>query len=432
MIVTDSIKYIGVNDKTIDLFEGQYAVPNGMCYNSYYIEDLKTAVLDTAAEEFTNEWLSNIEEASKGKAPDYLIVQHMEPDHSASIKAFVEKYPKTEIVSSTKAFRMMKNFFGEDISINEHPVKEGDELSLGEHVLTFVAAPMVHWPEVIMTYDKKDKALFTADAFGTFGALDSENQDWVSEARRYYIGIVGKYGIQVQKVLAKTATLDVEILCPLHGPVHTDRIPKLLELYNLWSSYIPETEGCMVAYTSVYGHTKDAAILMAEELKKAGAKKVVTFDLARSDMSEAVAAAFQYSHIVLATTTYNGEIFPFMREFIDHLTERGFKNRKIGFIENGSWGPRAAKVMREKLEGSKNLQFFEPVVTIKSAMTEKNREDIKILADRMLNGEPESKEKENKKGFICGVCGWIYEGETLPKDITCPICKAGYDAFKPL
>ena len=432
MEITDTIKYIGVNDKNIDLFEGQYKVPDGMCYNSYFIQDEKTAVFDTAAEDFTDEWLGNIEKVSNGKSPDYLIIQHMEPDHSANIKAFVEKYPETEIVSSTKAFRMMKNFFGDDIKINEHPVKEGDELSLGEHVLTFIAAPMVHWPEVIMTYEKKEKVLFTADAFGTFGALGTEKEDWIPEARRYYIGIVGKYGIQVQKVLAKAATLDIKTICPLHGPVHTDRIPKFLELYNLWSSYIPETEGCMVAYTSVYGHTKKAALLMAEELKAAGCENVVTFDLARTDMSEAVATAFQYSHIVLATTTYNGEIFPFMREFIDHLTERGFKNRRIGFIENGSWGPRAEKVMKKKLEGSKNLQYFEPVVTIKSAMNEKNREEIKLLAENLVNGEPDSDEEEKKKGFICGVCGWIYEGETLPKDIKCPVCKAGYDAFKPL
>lgn len=399
MTIKDEIKYIGVNDKTIDLFEDQYVVPSGMSYNSYVILDEKTAVFDTVAEGFTEEWLGNLERVMGEKTPDYLIIQHMEPDHSASLKAFVDKYPKTEIVSSQKSFVMMKNFFGEafgeEIVLEEHPINDGDELNLGEHVLSFIAAPMVHWPEVMMTYDKKDKVLFTADAFGSFGALDADFEDWIPEVRRYYIGIVGKYGMQVQKVLEKVAPLAVDVICSLHGPViHSDRIPKMLELYNIWSSYTPETEGCMVAYTSVYGHTKKAALLMAEELKAAGCENVEVFDLARSDMSEAVANAFRYSHLVLATTTYNGDIFPFMREFIEHLTERGFKNRKLGFIENGSWGPRAEKVMKCMLDCSKDLQYFEPVVTIKSAMTDKNREDIRLLADRMVNGEPESPEKE--------------------------------------
>ncbi|MDO5124057.1 MAG: flavin reductase [Eubacteriales bacterium] len=379
MNITNDIKYIGVNDHKIDLFEGQYDVPNGMAYNSYAIIDEKIAVMDTVDANFTHEWLDNIANALEGRKPDYLIVQHMEPDHSANIANFMKAYPGATVVASAKAFTMMKNFFGTDFADNRIVVGEGDTLSLGTHTLTFVTAPMVHWPEVIVTYDSKDKVLFSADGFGKFGALDAE-EDWACEARRYYIGIVGKYGAQVQNLLKKAANLDIEKICPLHGPILTENLGYYLNLYNIWSSYEPEEEGIMIAYTSVYGNTKKAVNLLAEKLKQNGCPKVVVNDLARCDMAEAVEDAFRYSKLVLATTTYNSEIFPFMREFIDHLTERNYQNRTVAFIENGSWAPMATKVMKSLLEKSKNLTYAENTVKIISALNEESTEQIENLA----------------------------------------------------
>lgn len=382
MYISDSIKYIGVNDHNIDLFEGQYDVPNGMAYNSYAIIDEKIAIMDTVDQNFTHEWLDNISLALGDRKPDYLIVQHMEPDHSANIFNFNKTYPEAKIVASAKAFTMMQNFFGTDFKDNQVVVAEGDTLTLGKHTLTFVTAPMVHWPEVIVTYDSFDKVLFSADGFGKFGALDIE-EDWDCEARRYYIGIVGKYGVQVQNLLKKAATLDIKTICPLHGPVLSENLGHYIDRYNTWSSYQPEEEGIMIAYTSVYGNTKKAVLKLAETLKEKGCPKVVVNDLARCDMAEAVEDAFRYSKLVLATTTYNAEIFPFMREFINHLTERGFKNRTVGFIENGSWAPLAAKVMKGMLEGCKNLTFVEPTVTIMSALSEKSGEQLDALANEL-------------------------------------------------
>ena len=380
MKVTNDIKYVGVNDHKIDLFEGQYVVPNGMAYNSYVILDEKIAVMDTVDRNFKFEWLNNLEEALGGRKPDYLIVQHMEPDHSANIRNFMESYPDATIVSSAKAFTMMQNFFGTDFADKRIVVKEGDTLELGKHTLAFVAAPMVHWPEVIMTYDTTDKVLFSADGFGKFGALDVE-EDWACEARRYYIGIVGKYGAQVQNVLKKAANLDIQIICPLHGPVLSENLGYYLDLYNTWSSYGVETEGIMIAYTSVYGNTKQAVELLADKLRANGCPKVVVNDLAREDMAECVEDAFRYGRIVLATTTYNAEIFPFMREFINHLTERNFQNKKIALIENGSWAPLAAKTMKKMLEGCKNIEFVEPTVKIMSALNDESRAQIDKLAE---------------------------------------------------
>ena len=379
MKVTNDIAYIGVNDHKIDLFEGQYDVPNGMAYNSYAIIDKKIAIMDTVDRNFKFEWLNNLEEALGERKPDYLVVQHMEPDHSANILNFMTSYPDAIIVSSAKAFTMMKNFFGTEFEDRRIVVKEGDTLELGEHTLAFVAAPMVHWPEVIMTYDTKDKVLFSADGFGKFGALDVD-EDWACEARRYYIGIVGKYGAQVQNVLKKAAKLDIQTICPLHGPILKENLGYYLDLYNTWSSYGVETEGIMIAYTSVYGHTKAAVELLAEKLKAKGCPKVVVNDLAREDMAECVEDAFRYGRIVLATTTYNADIFPFMREFIEHLTERNFQNKQIAFIENGSWAPLAAKTMKKMLEGCKNLEFIEPTVKIMSALNDESRGQIDKLA----------------------------------------------------
>ncbi len=382
MIISDTIKYIGVNDHEVDLFEGQYIVPNGMAYNSYVIMDEKIAVMDTVDARFTHAWLDNLQNVLGGKSPDYLVVQHMEPDHSANIHNFVKNYPNAKIVSSVKAFAMMKNFFGTDFAEKQIVVGEGDTLSLGERTLTFVTAPMVHWPEVIVTYDSKDKVLFSADGFGKFGALDV-TEEWACEARRYYIGIVGKYGAQVQALLKKAATLDIEKICPLHGPVLTENLGYYLDLYNTWSSYQPETEGIVIAYTSVYGNTKKAVLQLAEKLKENGCPKVVVNDLARCDMAEAVEDAFRYSKLVLATTTYNADIFPFMREFIDHLTERNFQNRTVAFIENGSWAPLAAKVMKEMLSKSKNLTFAENTVKILSALNEESSATLDALAKEL-------------------------------------------------
>lgn len=382
MNITNDIKYIGVNDRKIDLFEGQYIVPNGMCYNSYAIIDEKIAIMDSVDANFKDEWLNNIESALEGRTPDYLIVQHMEPDHSANIMTFAEKYPNAQIVSSKQSFVMMKNFFGTDFADRQVIVGENSILELGKHTLTFVTAPMVHWPEVIVTYDSYDKVLFSADGFGKFGAYDTD-EDWACEARRYYIGIVGKFGVQVQNLLKKASMLDIEIICPLHGPVLTGNLGYYIDLYNTWSSYTPEEEGVMIAYTSVYGNTKKAVMLLEEKLKKNGAKKVVVNDLARSDMAECVEDAFRYSKIVFATTTYNGEIFPFMREFINHLTERNFMNRKVAFIENGTWAPMATKVMKGMLEKCKNLEFAETDVKIMSSLNETTISQIEQLAKEL-------------------------------------------------
>lgn len=382
MTITNDIKYIGVNDHNIDLFEGQYIVPNGMAYNSYAIIDEKIAIMDTVDGNFTDEWLSNLKEALGTRKPDYLIVQHMEPDHSANIMNFVVEYPEAKIVASAKAFVMMKNFFGTDFSDKQIVVGDGDTLSLGKHNLTFVTAPMVHWPEVIVTYDSTDKVLFSADGFGKFGALDVE-EDWACEARRYYIGIVGKYGMPVQTLLKKATNLDIDTICPLHGPILNDNLEYYINLYNIWSSYQPEEEGVMIAYTSVYGNTKKAVEELAKKLEANGCPKVVVNDLARCDMAEAVEDAFRYSKLVLATTTYNGDIFPFMREFINHLTERNYSNRTVGFIENGSWAPTATKVMMGMLEKSKNLTYMTTNVKLMSALSEDSLKQIEELSKEL-------------------------------------------------
>ena len=382
MKITNDIKYIGVNDHNIDLFEGQYIVPNGMAYNSYAIIDKKIAIMDTVDAAFTHEWMDNIQNTLGARKPDYLVVQHMEPDHSANIANFLEAYPNAIVVSSAKAFNMMKNFFGTDYADRRIVVGEGDVLDLGEHKLTFVTAPMVHWPEVIVTYDSTDKILFSADGFGKFGALDIE-EEWACEARRYYIGIVGKYGTQVQALLKKAAGLDIQIICPLHGPVLSENLGYYINLYNTWSSYQPEEEGIVIAYTSVYGNTKKAVMALAEKLRAKGCPKVVVNDLARCDMAEAVEDAFRYSKIVLATTTYNADIFPFMRTFIDHLTERNFSNREVAFIENGSWAPMATKTMKGMLEKCKNLTYAENTVKILSALNEESAAQLEALSDEL-------------------------------------------------
>ncbi len=382
MNITNDIKYIGVNDHQVDLFEGQYIVPNGMAYNSYAIIDEKIAVMDSVDANFKDEWLSKLEAVLDGRQPDYLVVQHMEPDHSANVLSFAEKYPEATIVSSAKAFVMMKNFFGTDFSDRRIVVGENDTLSLGKHNLTFVTAPMVHWPEVIVTYDSTDKVLFSADGFGKFGALDVD-EDWACEARRYYIGIVGKYGAQVQALLKKAAGLDIEIICPLHGPVLTENLGYYINLYDIWSGYKTETEGVLISYTSVYGNTKKAVEYLAEKLKEKGCPKIVVNDLARCDMAEAVEDAFRYGKHVFATTTYNADIFPFMKEFINHLTERNFQNKTLAFIENGTWAPMATKVMKTMLEKSKNITLCENEVKILSALTEENKAQLDALADEL-------------------------------------------------
>ncbi len=382
MKITNDIIYVGVNDREIDLFEGQYVVPEGMAYNSYAIIDEKIAITDTVDAAFADEWLGNVRNALGKRKPDYLIIHHMEPDHSANIVKFMDEYPEATIVSSAKAFSMMKNFFGTEFEERRIVVGGNDTLSLGAHELTFVTAPMVHWPEVIVSYDSKDKVLFSADGFGKFGALDAD-EDWACEARRYYFGIVGKYGAQVQLLLKKASALDIQIICPLHGPILTENLGYYLDLYNTWSSYGVESEGIVIAYTSVYGNTKNAVEKLAEMLKAKGCPKVAVTDLARDDMAEAVEDAFRYGKIVLATTTYNGEIFPFMREFINHLTERNFQNKTVAFIENGSWAPLAAKVMREMLEKSKNITFAENTVKIMSALNSESTAQLEALAEEL-------------------------------------------------
>ena len=381
MTITNDIRYIGVNDHQVDLFEGQYVVPNGMSYNSYAIVDEKIAVMDTVDQNFTKEWLANLEDVLQGRKPDYLVVHHMEPDHSANIDVFLNTYPEAVVVSSAKAFAMMKNFFGTDYTDRRIVVGEGDTLSLGKHTLTFVTAPMVHWPEVIVSYDSYDKVLFSADGFGKFGALDVE-EEWACEARRYYIGIVGKYGAQVQALLKKAAGLDIQIIAPLHGPVLKENLGYYINLYDIWSSYRVEDEGVVVAYTSIYGNTKKAVELLVEKLEAKGVK-VALHDLARTDMAEAVEDAFRYSKLVLATTTYNGDIFPFMKEYIHHLTERTYRNRTVALMENGSWAPVAAKVMAKMLEGSKDLTFTNTTVKIFSALSEESRAQIEALAEEL-------------------------------------------------
>lgn len=383
MFITNDIKYVGVNDHEIDLFEGQFTVPNGMAYNSYVITDEKTAVMDTVDARFTAEWLGNIESVLGGRKPDYLVVQHMEPDHSANIVNFLTAYPEATVIANSKTLTMMKNFFDYDFDGKVQLVEDGSSISLGRHELTFVFAPMVHWPEVMFTYDKADKVLFTADGFGKFGALDVD-EEWDCEARRYYFGIVGKYGAQVQSVLKKAAALDINIICPLHGPVLSEDLGHYIEKYDIWSSYKPESEGVMIAYTSVYGHTKKAAERLADMLRAKDCPKVVVTDLAREDIAEAIEDAFRYGKLVLATTTYNSDIFPFMKHFIDSLTERGYRNRAIGLIENGSWAPVAAKVMRDKFASSKNITILETTVRIKSALNAESEAQLAQLADELL------------------------------------------------
>ena len=399
MTITNDIKYVGVNDHDIDMFEGQYAVPNGMAYNSYVILDEKIAVLDTVEARFTHEWLDNLQNTISGKAPDYLIIHHMEPDHSANIANFMNLYKNTKIVGNAKTFAMMEQFFGTDYEDRQIVVNEGDTLSLGKHELTFLNAPMVHWPEVIVTYDAYDKTLFSADGFGKFGALDVED-DWADEARRYYIGIVGKYGKQVQSLLKKAAGLDIQRICPLHGPVLSENLERYLNLYHTWSSYGIESEGIVIAYTSVYGNTKKAVDLLTEKLRTKGCPKVTVYDLARCDMSKAVADAFRYSKLILATTTYNADIFPFMKEFIDHLTERNFQKRKIALVENGSWAPLAAKIMKKMLEGCTDLAFTNTTVSIKSALNETSSEQLESLAEELCKDYLAQKDETANKNDL--------------------------------
>jgi len=385
MNITKDIIYVGVDDTQIDLFEGQYMVPNGMAYNSYVIKDEKIAVMDSVEAHFGEEWLANIEKATEGKAPDYIIVQHMEPDHSGNIATFMDKYPGAQIVASQKAFAMMKNFYGNEYEDRRIIAAEKSTLELGAHTLTFLTAPMVHWPEVIVTYDNKNKVLFSADAFGKFGANSIEDEEgWACEARRYYFGIVGKYGAMAQALLKKAATLDIQTICPLHGPVLNENLGYYLDLYNTWSSYGTESEGIVINYTSVYGNTKKAVELLEKKLLQLGCPKVAVNDLARCDMPEAMEDTFRYGKCVLATTTYDGSIFPFMKTFIDHLTERGIQNKTFGFIENGTWAPMAAKVMKGMLEGCKNLNFAETTVTIKSGLSEANLQQIDALAAELM------------------------------------------------
>ena len=382
MDVTNDIRYIGVNDHDIDLFEGQYIVPEGMAYNSYVIIDEKIAVMDTVSADFGEEWLANLENVLAGRKPDYLIIHHMEPDHSANIDKFISAYPEAAVVGNAKTFEMIDQFFGSGLCKNKLAVKNGDTLSLGKHELTFLFAPMVHWPEVMMSYDGADKALFSADAFGKFGALDCQDKEWDCEARRYYMGIVAKYGMQVQAVLKKAAALDIKMICPLHGPVLTGNLSHYMSLYDIWSSYGVESEGVCIAYTSVYGNTKWAAELLAKKLEERGCRAAIS-DLARCDMAEAVEDAFRYGKLVLATTTYNADIFPFMKQFIDHLTERNYQNRTVGFIENGTWAPAAAKIMKAMFEKSRNISYIDTTVTLRSAMTGENAEAIDRMAEEL-------------------------------------------------
>lgn len=427
--IKEDIFYIGVNDHQLDLFEGQYVVPNGMAYNSYIIKDDLIAIFDTVEKNFNDEWFKNLKEVLGEEKPTYLIVQHMEPDHSGNLVEFLKTYPDTFVVASAQAFKMMSQFFDFEIK-RKIVVTEGDSLNLGKHILKFIVTPMVHWPEVMVAYDETSKTLFSADAFGKFGALDHE-EDWACEARRYYFGIVGKYGVQVQNLLKKVGNFDLETICPLHGPMLTENLNYYLNLYDIWSSYQSETDGVAIFYTSVYGHTKEAAELLASTLKDNGCPKVVCCDLAREDMAEAVEDAFRYPRIVFATTTYNMSIFPFMKTFLDHLVEHNFQNKTVGLIENGTWAPNATKVMKEILSGTKNINLVEPEVRIMSSLSGENKEQIIALANKLLEpSEFVAKEKEptikvQKHHFACKICGFVieFEGEELPKDYVCPICK---------
>jgi len=432
MRITEDIRYIGVNDHETDMFEGQYPIPNGMAYNSYVILDEKVAVMDTVEANFTGEWMDKLSAALNGRTPDYLIVHHMEPDHSANILNFTKAYPEAKIVASAKAFIMMKNFFGTDFAPGQIVVNDKDTISLGKHELTFFTAPMIHWPEVIMTYDSFDKVLFSADAFGKFGALDVE-EEWEDEARRYYIGIVGKYGVQVQNLLKKIAELPIEKICSLHGPVLKDNIQHYVDLYDTWSAYRAEEDGIVIAYTSIYGNTKKAVALLAEKLREKGCEKIEIYDLARCDMFKAVDAAFHYSKLVLATTTYNGDVFPFMKTYIHHLVERNFSNRTVGIIENGSWAPMAAKVIRGLLEKSRNITLTDSTVKILSALNDDSMEQLEKLAEELVMGKPAEDKAEEApaagKKYICKICGYVHEGE-LPADFVCPLCRRGAEDFE--
>ena len=431
-MISESIRYVGVNDHEIDLFEGQYMVPDGMAYNSYAVIGDRIAIMDSVEIRFAKEWLGKIDAALEGRKPDYLIVQHMEPDHSGSIVAFMEAYPEAKVVSSSRAFTMIQNFFGQDFADRRVVVGDGDTLSLGSRTLRFVGAPMIHWPEVIMTYDEQDKVFFSADAFGKFGALDVEDE-WACEARRYYIGIVGKYGGPVQTLLKKAAALEIETICPLHGPTLTEDLGYYLNLYNIWSSYAVEEEGVVIAYTSIYGNTKKAVEKLAAMLEEKGIKVVVN-DLARCDMYEAVEDAFRYSKLVLATTTYNGGIFPFMHEYIHHLTSRNYSNRTVALVENGSWAPAAARQMKEMLAKSQNLTFTDTTVKIVSALNEESSAQLAALAEELCRAPGEAPVAEEKpaggKKFICKICGYIHEADELPADFVCPLCKRGVEDFE--
>ena len=433
MLITNDILYVGVNDHQLDLFEGQYDVPNGMAYNSYLICDEKVAVMDSVEAGFARQWIDQIRSALGERTPDYLVVQHMEPDHSGSIMDFLRAFPDAVVVSSARSFVMIRNFFGADLAGRSITVGEGDHLSLGRHELTFHTAAMVHWPEVIVTYDSTARILFSADAFGKFGALDTE-EDWTCEARRYYFGIVGKYGGPTQALLKKLAEKDIAAICPLHGPVLKENLSYYLDLYNTWSGYEPEEEGVAIAYTSVYGNTKRAVEKLASRLEELGCK-VALNDLARCDMFEAVEDAFRYSKLVLATTTYNGSIFPFMRTFIDHLTERGYTKRTVGMIENGSWAPAAIRVMRGMLEKSKELRYTENNVTILSGLSEKSEAQIEALAQELsctaqaAPADAPAAQTPTKK-FVCQICGYVHEADSLPEDFTCPLCRRPASDFK--
>ena len=432
-MISDTIRYVGVNDRELDLFEGQFAVPNGMAYNSYLILDSQIAVVDSVDARFAQMWLDQIHAVLAEQTPAYLIVQHMEPDHSGSIQRFMEAYPEAKIVASQRAFSMMKQFYDEEFADCRIVVGDGSILSLGSRTLTFVSASMVHWPEVIMTYDDRERVLFSADAFGKFGALDAE-EDWLAEARRYYIGIVGKYGVPVQALLKKVAEWDIRTICPLHGPVLAENLPFYLNCYNTWSTYGVEEDDILIAYTSVYGHTKQAVEQLAEKLRGQGCT-VVVHDLARCDMFEAVADAFCFRKMVLATTTYNGDIFPFMREFLQHLVARNFSNRIVAFMENGSWAPAAARKMKQLLQDCSNLTYVEPMVTIRSALNEESSAQLEALVQELNRtavpeeGVEEPQEVPQKK-YVCGICGYEYAGDTLPEGFVCPLCKCGGEKFE--
>lgn len=431
--LTESIIYIGANDHDIDLFEGHFEVPLGMSYNSYVVLDDKTVIFDTIDKSKTEEWLGNIEEALDGRSPDYLVIQHMEPDHSASLEAFVNKYPKVRLIGSNRAFKMAVQFFPElDIS-SRIEVSDGDTLNTGKHTFTFVSAPMVHWPEVIMTYESSEKILFSADGFGKFGALDVVDEEgWACEARRYYFGIIGKYGAQVQTVLKKISGYDISMICPLHGPVLDEDIDYYITTYDTWSSYEPEDRGVAIFYTSVYGNTKKAVELLADELRSLGEDTVEVIDLAREDMYESVEDAFRYDRIVLATTTYNGDIFPFMKEFTRHLAERNYQNRTVGMIENGSWAPNAIRTMKKELSECRNITYTDSNVTIFSALSERSINEIKALAKELSEIKPPAAnyEPQETKKWVCQVCGHVVEADSLPDDFQCPLCKVGKDNFK--